>query len=140
VTQGPSVRAQARELLSDEFVLDAGRREFLGWLLEAGSVSGEALYAAVANHSRERADRITGWLVDGPDVEQVEYAFSEIAIRLKDSALERLILAKKAALRALDPAAQPDRYDQLFREIAELQRTREAVRAQGTPTRDTKAE
>jgi len=140
VTQAPSVRERARELLTEEFVLDGGRRQLLGWLVEAGNATGEALFASIAKHDQAQGERITAWLVDAPDVEQVEYAFSEIAVRLKDSARERLILSKKAALRALDPAKQSEAYDQLFREIAELQRARQRVRAQETTRRDTKAE
>lgn len=140
VAQAPSVRERARELLTEEFVLDGGRRQLLGWLVEAGSATGEVLFASIAKHDRMQADRLTGWLVDAPDVEQVEYAFSEIAVRLKDSACERLILAKKTALRALDPVKQSEAYDRCFREIAELQRARESVRAQEASTRDTKAE
>jgi len=140
VTQAPSVRVRARELLTEEFVLDGGRRQLLGWLVEAGNATGEALFASIAKHDQAQAERITAWLVDAPDVEQVEYAFSEIAVRLKDSARERLILAKKAALRALDPVKQSEAYDLLFREIAELQRARQTARAQETSTRDTKAE
>jgi DNA primase len=140
VTQAPSVRGRARELLTEEFVLDGGRRQLLGWLTEAGSATGEALFASIAKHDQAQAERITAWLVDAPDVEQVEYAFSQIAVRLKDSARERLILAKKAALRAIDPVKQSEAYDQLFREIAELQRARQTARAQETSTRETKAE
>jgi DNA primase len=140
VTQAPSVRERARELLTEEFVLDGGRRQLLGWVVEAGNATGEALFASIAKHDQAQAERITAWLVDAPDVEQVEYAFSEIAVRLKDSARERLILAKKAALRALDPVKQSEAYDQLFREIAELQRARQTARAQETSTRDMKAE
>jgi hypothetical protein len=73
-------------------------------------------------------------------VEQIEYAFGEIAVRLKELALERLILTKKAGLRALDASRDPEVYDGLFREIAELQRRRNELRVSSASPSDVKAE
>lgn len=129
VTLAPGVRAEARELLSEEFVLDEGRRVLLGWILDAGEATKQALYDAIAARDRNVAESLSEWLVDAPDVEQIEYAFREISVRLKEFALERLILGKKAALRALDAARDQAEYDGLFREIVDLERRRNALRS-----------
>ncbi len=140
VVQAPTIRSEARELLSEEFVLDGERRRLLGYVLDAGALSGKALYDAVAAKDRNLAESLSEWLVDAPDVEQIEYAFGEIAIHLKDLALGRLILSKKAGLRALDATRDREAYDGLFREVAELQRRRSALRVPSANPADVKAE
>ena len=90
---------------------------------------GDDLYAAVARSDSAAAELVSGWLVDARDVEQVEYAFREVAVRVKEFALGRLILIKKTELRELDPKADPEAYDRLFGEIAELQRAQQALKA-----------
>lgn len=140
VAQAPRIRPEARELLSEEFVLDGERRRLLGYVLDADQLSGRALYDAVATRDRNLAESLSGWLVEAPDVEQIEYAFREIAVRLKDLALGRLILTKKAGLRALDATRDREAYDGLFREIAELQRHRSELRALAANPSDVKAE
>jgi len=140
VAQAPRVRLEARKLLSEEFVLDGTRRRLLEYVLDAGELSGRKLHDAVAARDRNLAESLSGWLVDAPDVEQIEYAFGEIAVRLKDLALERLILTKKARLRALDASQDREVYDGLFREIAELQRRRSELRVSAVSPPDVKAE
>jgi hypothetical protein len=61
-------------------------------------------------------------------VEQVEYAFREIAARVKEFALGRQILSMKAQLRALDVKRDHEAYDRLFGEIAEAQRQQQELR------------
>lgn len=129
VATAPGVRAQARELLSEEFVLDPSRRALLGYVLEAGSLEMQALYDAVAKQDREAAEVLSGLLVDASQVEQIKYRFRLIADRLKESALGRLILRKQVEFRALDPAADREAYDRLFREIAELQRRQKELQS-----------
>ncbi|PKQ38548.1 MAG: DNA primase [Actinobacteria bacterium HGW-Actinobacteria-1] len=140
VTLAPSVRAEARELLSEEFVLDEGRRVLLGWILDAGEATKQALYDAIVARDRNVAESLSEWLVDAPDVEQIEYAFREISVRLKEFALERLILGKKAALRALDAARDQAEYDGLFREIVNLERQRNALRSRSMNPTDGRVE
>lgn len=129
VATSPALRTQARELLTEEFVLDPSRRALLGYVLEAGSLEMQALYDAVAKQNREAAELLSGLLVDASQVEQIEYRFRLIADRLKESALGRLILRKQVEFRALDPAADREAYDRLFREIAELQRRQKELQS-----------
>ncbi len=140
VTLAPSIRAEARDLLSEEFVIDESRRVLLGWILDAEQASGQALFDSISKRDRNVAESLSEWLVDAPDVEQIEYAFREVSGRLKEFALERLILTKKAGLRALDAVKDATAYDGLFREIVVLERQRNALRTRMTQPADGRVE
>lgn len=124
----PQVRAEARELLADGAVADETARRLLGLVIESGTARGDDLFASVARSDREAAETLAGWLVDAREVEQIEYAFREVATRVKDFALGRLIFSKKAELQAIDPRQDPEGFNRLFAEIAELQRNQQALR------------
>jgi DNA primase len=138
-TVAPSVRARARDLLTEGVVGGETERRLLELVLGAGSAVGDDLYASVAREDRSRAEILAPWLVDVPDVEQVEYAFREVAARVKDFAIARLILTKKAELRRYDPKRDPDEYDRLFGEIAELQRAQQELRTRPAGDEDGEA-
>ena len=116
------------------------RLEFVGVLVESGNAVEGELFDAVARQDRASAEVLTGWLVDTRNVEQVEYAFREVAARLKEFALGRLISTKKAKLRDLDPKRDAESYDRLFAEIAELQRAQQQLRARAGDTTDMEAQ
>lgn len=124
----PSVRAGARDLLQDEAVADETVRRVLALVVDAGGAVKGALYESVAGRDREAAEMLTEWLVDAAEVEQVDYAFREVAARVKEFALGRLIFSRKAELSALDPVADREAYDRLFGEIAEAQREQQKLR------------
>ena len=127
----PDVRQRARDLLNEGAVSDDSSQRLLPLLYEAGSAINDELFSFVASRDRDAAELLSGWLVDAPKVEQVEYTFREIVARVRDLALGRTIRSKKAELSTLDPATDEERYDALFGEIAELQRRQQSVRAQG---------
>ncbi|MHB1340410.1 MAG: DNA primase [Coriobacteriia bacterium] len=130
VAIAPHLRAEARDLLSEEFVLDETRRTLLGYVLDdGGTLEKQALYDAVARRDRRAAELLSGLLVDASQVEQIEYRFRLIADRLKESALGRLILLKQVEFRSLDPTGDREAYDTLFREIAELQRRQKELQS-----------
>ncbi|MRR11457.1 toprim domain-containing protein, partial [bacterium] len=136
--EAPGVRARARRLLEEGVVVDEMARRLLELVTDAGNDTQDALFAAVARTDREAAEQLSGWLLDSRGVEQVEYAFREVAARVKEFALGRLIFTKKAELRALDPKQDPAGYDRLFGEIAELQRAQQALKAhEVVPTDET---
>lgn len=136
--ESPQVRARARELLEEGAVADGTARHLLGLISAAGDAVREELFAVVARTDREAAEQLSGWLVDAREVEQVEYTFREVASRVKELALGRLIFRKKAELRALDPKQDHKGYDRLFGEIAELQRAQQALKERGSvPTDET---
>lgn len=125
----PGVRAGARDLLAQGAMADETAKRLITTIADAGTAVGDDLYAAVAKADAEAAELVSGWLVDAREVEQVEYAFREVAARVKEFALGRQILTKKAELRGLDPKQDPEAYDRLFGEIAELQRAQQALKA-----------
>jgi len=122
------VRARAQELLTEGVVSGEDVTRVLQLVVGASDARGGALYDSIARADRDAASWVSPWLVDGLEVEEVEYAVREIAARLKDFDLGRQILAKKAQLRSLDADKDKTAFDGLFREIAELQRQQETVR------------
>jgi DNA primase len=136
----PAVRGEAQKLLADGVIADGTVRRVLGLVIEAGDRVGRDLFEAVAGADRDAASALSGWLVDAQGVEQVEYAFREVAARVRDFALGREIRARKAELAALDPERDAERYDALFGEVAELQRAQQALRQRKTPASDEETE
>ncbi|MHB1017363.1 MAG: DNA primase [Coriobacteriia bacterium] len=131
----PSVRAEARELLAGGAVGGERARTLLAVICDAGDAVGDDLYVRVADADREAATVLSGWLVDATGADQIDYAFREVAVRVKEFALGRLITRMKGELQALDPATDAESYDRLFGEIAELQRQRADIRrSSGTDT------
>ncbi|MBN1192941.1 MAG: DNA primase, partial [Coriobacteriia bacterium] len=136
----PSVRRRARALIDEGAVTDEVAVRLLGLICDADEAVGEALYSAVAVADRQSAELLTGWLVDAREVEQVEYAFREIAARVKEFALGRLILLKKTELSALDPKRDTDAFDRLFGEIADLQRAQQQLKTHEAGATDVEME
>lgn len=136
----PVVRAQARDLLHEGAVSDETARRLLSAVCEAGEATGQDLFGLVAGRDKQAAAILSAWLVDAQEVEQVEYAFREVASRVKELAVGRVILSKKAELRSLDPGRDAETYDRLFGEIAELQRVQQSLRDRGTGTTDEETE
>ena len=124
----PQVRVRARDLLAEGAVADEDAARVLTMIVEAGNAADADLFAAVAARDREVGETVSGLLMDGRGVEQVEYAFREVVARIKEFALGRLIMGKKAELRALDPARDREHYDRLFGEIAEAQWQQQELR------------
>ncbi|MDY0341063.1 MAG: DNA primase [Coriobacteriia bacterium] len=124
----PSVRVKARKLLADGAVGGERARALLEVICTAGDAVGEDLYRRVAEVDREAATVLSGWLVDATGVEQVDYAFREVSVRVQEFALGRLITQKKGELQEQDPATNAESYDRLFGEIAELQRQQAAIK------------
>lgn len=136
----PQVRAEARELLSEGVVSDEATARVLEAVVGAGDSIGAELFARMSSGDPEYDGELTGWLVDAPEVEQVEYAFREVSGRLRDLALGRTIRAKKVELKALDQHAETEGYDRLFKEIAVLQRRQQAMREHAASRTDVEVE
>jgi len=136
----PRVRGRAQELLAEGVLTDTAAMNLLGLIVDAGQATEGELFEAVAAKDRDAAQILSAWLVDAHGVEQVEYAFREVAARVKDFALGRLISTKKQELHEIDASADAERYDRLFGEIAELQRARQTVRERGIEAPDTETE
>ena len=104
------------------------------------SIADNESTVSVSTTDSTAAETLSGWLVDAREVEQVQYAFREVEARVKDFALGRLIFTKKAALQATDAKEDPEAYDRLFGEIAELQRSQQALRLRQPGTDDVEME
>ncbi|MHB1136392.1 MAG: DNA primase [Coriobacteriia bacterium] len=136
----PSVRTEARELLAGGAVGGERARRLLEVICDAGDAVGDDLYVRVADTDREAATVLSGWLVDATGADQVDYAFREVAVRVKEFALGRLITRMKGELQALDSASDAESYDRLFGEIAELQRQRADIKRSGGTETSVEAE
>lgn len=134
----PVLRPQAQELLDEGAVIGERTGRLLKAVLAAGEARGKALYDALAREDRAFGEAVSAWLVgtakagtskvDASEAEEVEYAFREISARLKDMDLERLILKKKALMRTLRAESDRSAFDELYKEIAALQRRQVEVR------------
>lgn len=136
----PLIRDRARELLTQGLLADPGTTRLLELIVDAGDATGAELFDAVAGQDRDAGQTLSEWLVDALGVEQVEYAFREVAARLKEFGLGRLITTKKQELRTIDASSDAERYDRLFGEIAELQRARQSLREHGLEASDIETE
>ncbi|GAV31164.1 DNA primase [Coriobacteriaceae bacterium EMTCatB1] len=127
----PNIRSSARELLAEDLgepLVSSNVKRLVEAVIEAGAATGDGLLALVRERVPEAATTLSAVLVDAPEVEEVQYAFREIADRLKESALERLILRKNARLRELDPVKDAEEHEAVFRELVEIQRALAALK------------
>jgi len=148
LTLYPAFRTEeVRELLAGGDAMTSPETASLASsVLDAGTLTGQELYAAVsAALGRDAAEPLSAWLtggdaeVDGTGGGNVESTFRETVVRLKDFALRRQILTLQARMASTDGLKDPAGYDELFRRIAMLRRSQEQLRAGDTPTDDTEA-
>jgi DNA primase len=125
----PRLRGKARDLLASGLLTDMIAVRLLEVVLESGEATGAALYAFVRDAAPETAEVLTGTLVGAEDVSEPEFVAAQTETRLKEFAVERQIIEKKAHMRSLDPLKDRDGYDELFREIAALQVRHEKLRS-----------
>jgi DNA primase len=126
----PKTREAVRELLSlpDAFG-DPLNARVAAAIVDAGVVTGKALYGVISPNDPEAAEALTAWLVDAPDVETAEAGFAEAFTRIKEFALRRQILRLQAAMQGIDPVKEPARYDDTFRQVAAIQKELGTLRA-----------
>jgi DNA primase len=126
----PGMRAAVRELLkSPDAFADPLHTRIATALADAGDVTGNALYEAVAPGDPEAAEALTAWLVGVVDVVTAEAGFPEAFTRIKEFALRRQILRLQAAMQGIDPVKEPARHDDTFRQVAALRGELETLRA-----------
>lgn len=118
----PEVRPEARELLLADVVTDPATRALIELVLEAGGLVGGELYRAVAENDPAAAEALSPWLVDESDADDVPSLFRGVAARLKEFALRRRIIGLRAKMDGLDPVKDGPEFDDLFRQVAALQR------------------
>jgi DNA primase len=126
----PGTRAAVRELLAlpDAFA-DPLNARIAAAITDAADAKGKALYEAVSVGDAEAAEALTAWLVDAPDEETATAGFAEAFIRIKEFALRRQILRLQADMQGIDPVKGSARYDDIFRQVAGLQKELDRLRA-----------
>jgi len=135
----PTLRPEARFLLSDDLLTDPMHERIVEHLVGHPSESIPELVASLEPVDSGAAAVVAGLSVNGDVLEDADSLADELFRKLKEFSLDRQILAKKTELRSLDAAAQKERYDQLFQEIAQLQLERARVRSGVQENVDTEA-
>ena len=116
-----SLRADAQGVLDADLIRDGLLRQVLEYVVASGTAVGTDLYEAVASKDRDAAEALSGLILDGdPDVGSETIA-ADVLSKLKEFALERQIIERKARLRSLEEVKRSAEYDDLFKEIAALQ-------------------
>ncbi len=121
VAQSGELRTSAREVLSEGLVHDEILRRTLSAVVDAGSTVGTELYTLVAETDPEAGAVLSGLVMDDEDSANKSTEARDVLSKLKEFALERQIIEKKAQMRALSEVKASAEYDELFREIAGLQ-------------------
>ncbi|MBE0417000.1 MAG: DNA primase [Coriobacteriia bacterium] len=136
----PGLRAEARELLSPAVMASERYRTLLERVCGCGGAVGGDLYARVREQDIEAAAELTGLLVDASAPARPDVAFEELLTKLKEYALERLILGRQSEMRAAEAARDRGRCDELFKETSaltlQLERLRRGLGGSGGHERD----
>ncbi len=128
VAANPILRDRARGLLDSDLLTDRMSRTLLEVVLASSVIAPETIVTGLQERDPEAADVLSGLLVDADGNEDVESVALELLSKLKDFALERQIREKKARMNTLDPVKDRSAYDDLYREIGELQVRRDRMR------------
>lgn len=128
VVADATLRPQARELLDNDVLGDQELRTLLKLTVEAGAATGRDLYNAVAAVDPDAAELLSGLVVGGEDEQETGDLAKELLSKLKEFALERQIIEKKTRLKRLDTASDRVEFDELFKEIAVLQKRVDKLR------------
>lgn len=120
VASYPDLRQGARKLLETGLLQDARAVALLSVVLDAGSAPASDILASLALRDPEAASVLSAELIGLPDDVNVRFSANELLSKLKEFALERLIIEGKAKMRSLDPVKDRAAYDELFIEISSL--------------------
>ena len=125
----PRLRGEARFLLSENLLSQPLHQEVADLLVEHECSTSDELVALTQQTHADVAAAIAGLAVEGVSDADVDQLWGELLRKLKEFALDHLILKKKTRLKGLDPTASADEYDRLFREVSNLQRERDVLRS-----------
>jgi DNA primase len=124
----PRLRGGARFLLSENLLSQPLHVDVLKLLLEHETSGSDELVAITQQSQPELAASVAGLAVEGASDSDADVVVGELFRKLEEFALDHQILQKKTRLKSLDPSTAPDDYDQLFREVSNLQRERDVLR------------
>ncbi len=128
VVQRPELRGQARELLADGLLADVFYQRMLEAVLMAGADLDVDQVLAVVD------ERVTGSRTILEAAEplhagvEAQTFFDALVRSLKEFSLERRIAVARAHLKSDELVKDDERYDELFREVTEMQRELDALR------------
>jgi DNA primase len=134
VAADPSLRTGARSLLEGDLISDPVARTLMTAVVDAGSVTDDALFREVSKADERAAAVLTGLLVDAPPAEDVHSVARQTLAKVKELALERQIKEKRARQKALEAAGDAAAADTLFKEIAALQAEHARLRQGAVPS------
>jgi DNA primase len=123
----PRLRGEARFLLSEDLLTVPVCRRAFKLMTDDPTATLEILVSRTQQDDPELASVLAGMTSVG--TERAEGVAVDLLTRLKEFRFDRLILQRKSELKSLDPAAQSQRYDDLFREVSDLQREKNALRS-----------
>lgn len=126
----PELRVKARGLLYKELFDDPMALRLVEIVLGSGESAGKELYSHAASVDKEAADVLAGLVIAATQVEEADFIARQLLRKLKEFALERQIIVKKAQLHETDPKVDRIRYDELFLEITSLQKYYYALRSE----------
>ncbi len=130
------LREGARGLLESDLLTDPLAARLLRAVLEAGEVTGSELYGRISSADIEAAEILSGLLIEAENADDAVLVARDVLSKLKEFAVERQIIEKKARMRTLDPVKERDEYDELYRDIAALQVLHDRLRRGETVTDD----
>ncbi|MDZ4169553.1 MAG: DNA primase [Coriobacteriia bacterium] len=118
----PSLRGRAQELLAEGLVSDVFYIRMLEAVLEAppATTSGEMI--ELIEQRVTGASTVLGAAEARDSGIEPEALFDSLESSLKEFALERRIAAAKGLARSEEVVKDPARYDEIFREVSEMQR------------------
>lgn len=128
----PELRAKAQGLQYQDLLDDPVALRLMEIILSFDESVGKELYSRVASVDKEAAEVLAGLMIAAGQVDEADYIARQLLRKLKEFALERQIIAKKAQLHETDPTADRARYDELFLEITSLQKYYYSLRSDGT--------
>jgi len=128
----PELRAKAQGLLYHDLLDDPMALRLMEIILSSDDSVGKELYSRVASVDKEAAEALAGLIIAAAQVEEADFIARQLLRKLKEFALERQIIAKKAQLHEVDPTVDRAKYDELFLEITSLQKYYYSLRSDGT--------
>jgi len=127
----PGLRPEARRLLAEGLVPDSDLASLLQAIVDAGTAVGTHLVNAVTAARPSVAGLLSEVATSDYSDADAEVAASDLARRLKEFSIERLIIEGKARLHELDAVKDGDAYDDEFRRVTALQKKLERLRSGG---------
>lgn len=131
----PRLRSRARNLLDADLLTHASHRRLAELIADAGiAVPAAALVGTLDGAVPGAAEELSSVLVEDGGVEEAEMLEADLERRLKELSFERRIAEGKARLKRPESFKDTAESDELFKEVALMQRELDALRRGGAMT------